>query len=136
MKKLTTALAIALGLTLALPVIAGVISPKTIAGAKTVNAKQAKKLFDRGVIFIDVRKDKPFAAGRVPDAVHITFKKFRKKTLGEHVKLNQPVVIYSGGHESLEASRVVRLAVKWGYKKVYYYRDGFPSWKKSGYPVE
>ncbi|MDH5408597.1 MAG: rhodanese-like domain-containing protein [Gammaproteobacteria bacterium] len=113
------------------------ISPKVVPGAKTVNAQQAKKLFDQGVIFVDVRKDKDFAAGRVPDAVHIELKKvFNKGTLGEHVKQNQKVVIYCNGHSCLRSAKAAEKAVAWGFKKVYYYRDGFPSWKKSGYPVE
>jgi len=113
------------------------ISPKVINGAKTVNAQQAKKLFDQGVIFVDVRKDKDFAAGRVPDAVHIDLKKiYNKDTLAKHVKKDQPVVIYCNGHKCIRSAKASEMAVAWGYKKVYYYRDGFPSWKKSGYPVE
>lgn len=113
------------------------ISPKAISGAKTVNAMQAKKLFDKGVIFVDVRKDKDYAAGRVPDAVHIELKKvYNENTLGEHVKKNQAVVIYCNGHKCTRSAKAAEKAVAWGYKKVYYYRDGFPSWKKSGFPVE
>lgn len=101
-------------------------SPKSISGAKTVNAKQAKQLFDKGVIFIDVRKDKDFAAGRVPDAVHIELKKvYNDSTLGQHVKKNQAVVIYCNGHKCTRSSKAAKQAVAWGYKKVYYYRDGF-----------
>lgn len=113
------------------------ISPVKVPGAKTVNAQQAKKLFDQGVIFVDVRKNKDFAAGRVPDAVHIELKKvYNKSTLGEHVKNNQKVVIYCNGHSCLRSSKAAQKAVAWGFKKVYYFRDGFPAWKKSGYPVE
>lgn len=112
-------------------------SPKKVSGAVTVNAQKAKQLFDKGVVFIDVRKDKDYAAGRVPDAVHIELKKvYNKETLSKHVKADQPVVIYCNGHSCTRSSKAAQKAVSWGYKKVYYYRDGFPSWKKNGYPVE
>jgi rhodanese-related sulfurtransferase len=77
---------VALGLTLALSAPAAGI-PKTIPGVKTVNAKEAKKLFDQGVIFVDLRSKRDFAAGRVPDAVHIEFHDvYSEATLGQHVK--------------------------------------------------
>lgn len=113
------------------------VSPKKVHGAQTINAQKAKQLFDKGVVFIDVRKDKDFAAGRVPDAVHIELKKvFSKNTLGKVVKPGQPVVIYCNGDSCLRSSKASKKAVSWGYKNVYYFRDGFPAWKKSGYPVE
>jgi len=113
------------------------ISPKKVSGAITVDAKKAKQLFDKGVIFIDVRKDKDFAAGRVPDAMHIELKKvYSKATLGKAVKADQPVVLYCNGHSCLRSSKAAKKAVAWGFKNVYYFRDGFPSWKSSGYPVE
>ena len=112
-------------------------SPTKVSGATTVNAQKAKQLFDKGVVFIDVRKDKDYAAGRVPDAVHIELKKvYSKDTLGKHVKSDQAVVIYCNGHSCTRSAKAAEKAVSWGYKNVYYFRDGFPSWKKNGYPVE
>lgn len=113
------------------------ISPKKVSGAITVDASKAKQLFDKGVVFIDVRKDKDFAAGRVPDAIHIELKKvYSKNTLGKVAKANQAVVVYCNGHSCMRSSKAAKKAVAWGYKKVYYFRDGFPAWKSNGYPVE
>jgi len=112
-------------------------SPKKVNGAVTIDAKKAKQLFDKGVVFIDVRKDKDYAAGRVPDAIHIELKKvYSKDSLAKAAKMNQPVVIYCNGHSCMRSSKAAEKAVSWGYKNVYYFRDGFPSWKSSGYPVE
>ena len=96
MKRLTAllALALALGLALGAPAFAAGI-PETVSGARTVNAAQAKQLFDKGVVFVDLRSKRDFAAGRVPDAVHMEFRKvFSEAALGRHVKRDQPVVIY------------------------------------------
>ena len=113
------------------------VSPEFIDGATTVDTAKAKELFDSGVLFVDVRKDKDWAAGRIPDAVHIELKKaFNEDALSAEVEKDEPVVIYCNGHKCLRSSEAANLAVGWGFSKVYYYRDGFPAWKAAHYPVE
>lgn len=113
------------------------VSPTNVTGAITVDAKKAKALFDKGVIFVDVRSNKDYAAGRIPDSVHIELKKiYNKDSLGKHVKPGDAVVIYCNGHSCLRSSKAAAQAVSWGYNKVYYFRDGYPSWKSAGFPVE
>lgn len=135
MKKLITALSIVAAMAFAVPAVAKE-DPMKVPGAKTINAMQAKKLFDQGVIFVDVRRDKIFAKGRIPDAVHIEMRKvYNQQTLGEHVKLNQKVVIYYDG-TCKRCYKAVEQAVSWGFAKVYYFRDGYDAWVGAGYPVE
>lgn len=113
------------------------VSPETVAGATTVDAAAAKKLFDEEVMFIDVRKDKDWAAGRIPGAEHIELKKiFSEKTLSEFVKKGQDVVIYCNGPKCMRSSKASVKAVEWGFKKVHYFRGGLPAWKIANYPVE
>ncbi len=113
------------------------VSPVEIAGAKTVSASEAKALFDEGAIFVDVRKDSDWEAGRVPDAVHIELKKkYSTDTLGEEVKKEEKVVIYCNGEKCMRSSKATAMAVEWGYSNVFYFRDGFPAWKAAGYSVE
>lgn len=112
-------------------------SPENVAGATTVDAAKAKALFDSGVLFVDVRSDKDWAAGRIPDAVHIELKKvFNEQSLGAEVKKDDPVVLYCNGHSCMRSSKAAANAVSWGFSKVHYFRDGFPAWKAAGYPVE
>ena len=112
-------------------------SPETVAGAITIDASDAKKLFDQEVMFIDVRKDKDWTAGRIPGAEHIELKKvYSEKTLGEFVKKDQLVVIYCNGPKCLRSSKASAMAVDWGFKKVRYFRGGLPAWKAASYPVE
>lgn len=115
----------------------GKISPTTVDGAKSVNAAEAKALFDKGSIFVDTRKDKDWSAGRIPDAIHLDVKKkLSEETLGKEVKKGDSVVMYCNGESCLRSSKATAMAVGWGYSNVYYFRDGFPAWKAAGYPVE
>lgn len=112
-------------------------SPTSVDGATTIDAAKAKELFDKEVVFIDVRSNKDWNAGRIPGAVHIELKKvYNEAALGKHAKKDKPVVIYCNGAKCHRSSKASAKAVKWGYKKVYYFRLGFPAWKKAGYPVE
>lgn len=112
-------------------------SPETVAGAKTVSNTEAKALFDKGVLFVDVRSAKGFKKGRIPDALFLDLKKgFSKESLSAEAGLSDPIAIYCQGPKCKRASVGVKKALSWGFKEVYYYRDGFPGWKKEGYPVE
>ena len=118
-------------------VVAKEPSPESVAGATTVDASKAKELFDKGVLFVDVRSDKDWAAGRIPDAVHIELKKvYSEDTLGKEAKKADAVVLYCNGHSCHRSSKASAKAVAWGYSNIYYFRDGFPAWKSAGYPVE
>jgi rhodanese-related sulfurtransferase len=113
------------------------MSPETIPGATTISATEAKKLFDEGIPFVDVRKNSDWEAGRVPEAYHIELKKvFSESELGKVVKTDEPFVIYCNGPKCMRSSRASAMAVKWGFSKVHYFRDGFPAWKAAEFPVE
>ncbi len=113
------------------------VSPQTIAGAITVDTTKAKQLFDQGVLFVDVRRDSDWDNGRVPDAAHLELKKvFSKESLSEEAGVNEPIVIYCNGEKCMRSSKATTLAIEWGFKKIYFFRDGFPAWKQASFPVE
>ncbi len=112
-------------------------SPETVAGATTVTPQVAKTMFDDGAIFIDVRSQTDWDAGRIPDAIHLNVKSaLSKEALLEEVSLEDPLVFYCNGHACMRSSKAAGMAVTWGFKNVYYFRDGLPAWKTAGYPVE
>lgn len=113
------------------------ISPESVTGAETVDSSKAKALFDKGVLFVDVRSDKDWSAGRIPDAIHLNVKTaFNEESLLKEAKKNEEIVLYCNGESCLRSSKASAMAVGWGFSKVYYYRLGFPDWKAAGYPVE
>jgi len=110
------------------------VSPEAVKGATTVDATKAKSLYDKGVLFVDVRSDKDWAAGRIPKAVHIELKKkFSPESLAKNAKKSDIIVIYCNGPSCLRSSQASAKAVEWGYSKVFYFREGLPAWKVAGY---
>jgi rhodanese-related sulfurtransferase len=117
--------------------MAGAVSPMQVNGATTIDTAKARSLFDSEAAFIDVRKDSDWDAGRVPGAIHLDIKSvFNDENLSKDVEKNDPVVFYCNGESCMRSSDASKMAVDWGYSKVYYYRDGFPAWKSAGNPVE
>jgi len=111
-------------------------SPTQVEGATTVDAATAKALFDRGVPFVDVRGGS-YSDSHVPRAVHLNLATaFGEAELAEVASKDQEVVIYCGGPTCNRSSRACEMAVSWGFKKVYYFRGGYPGWKAAGYPVK
>jgi rhodanese-related sulfurtransferase len=113
------------------------VSPTEITGATTVDATAAKTLFDRGVSFVDVRSDEDWSLGYIPGAVHLdSDDAFGEESLSAAVAREQEVVIYCMGPRCLRSSEACAKAVSWGFTQVFYFREGFPAWKASGYPFE
>jgi rhodanese-related sulfurtransferase len=113
------------------------VSPLTVEGATSITTKQAKELFDAGVLFVDVRSQKAWNVGRIADSVLLDIKlNYTDKNLLAEMKKTDPAIIYCNGKTCLRSAKGAMLAVKWGFTNIYYYRDGYPAWKKAGFPVE
>ena len=113
------------------------ISPEIVPGATTIDTAKAKALFDRGAVFVDVRSDADWEAGRIPGAVHLEWDKvLTEASLATIVQKDREVVMYCNGVKCPRSSKAAAAAVTWGFTKVYYYRLGFPDWKAAGEPVE
>ena len=110
-------------------------SPTEVEGATTVDVTAAKALFDRGVPFVDVRNDRYYGAGHISGAAHLRVSTaFSESALADVASKNQEVVIYCDGPWCPASSEACEMAVSWGWKKVYYFREGYPGWKAAGYP--
>jgi adenylate cyclase len=111
--------------------------PAEIEGAETVGATKAKALFDRGVPFVDVRKDPDWNSERIPGAVQLLlyadFSEFNLSRIGAK---DDEVVVYAYGLHSGYSTTAIMRAITWGYEKIYFFRGGFPAWKAAGLPVD
>lgn len=112
-------------------------SPEHVEGAISTSVLEAKKLFDQGVVFIDVRNPRYFAKSHIPNAIHLDFKtNFDESILDDVAKKDQKIVIYCSGVKCSRSYRASEKALSWGFTKVYYFRGGFAEWKKMGYDTE
>lgn len=112
------------------------LSPTSVAGAITIDAEDAKKLLDQGVVFVDVRTLEVWKLGHIPGAKLLDLKTdFAEEKLGALVSRDQKVVIYCEGPTCLRSSKACAMAVSWGFKKVHYFRGGFPAWRAAGYSI-
>ncbi len=111
-------------------------APEQVEGAVTVTTKRAKALMNQGVVFIDVRRATDYQAGHIQWAVLLDLKQdLTEAALLNVVKKHQAVVFYCNGVLCQRSAIASKKAVDWGWKKVYYYRGGFPAWKDAGLPV-
>lgn len=111
-------------------------SPEHVEGSITTSVQQAKALFDKGVVFIDVRNPRLYAKGHIVGAHHLDLKNgFSEDALAALVDREQPLVIYCSGVKCSRSYRASAKAVSWGFNKVHYFRGGIVDWKNAGYPV-
>lgn len=113
-------------------------SPTQLEGAKTINAKEAKALWQQGATFIDTRKDSDWAAGRIPGALHVNVKTadYNANYIARYINKSDPVVTYCNAEKCHRAYKGAKKLVEFGYNQVFYFRLGFPAWKNSGFPYE
>ena len=119
-------------------IVSAAEAPLDIAGAHTVDAERIIALIDTtpGLVIIDSRKAEDFAAGAIEGAISLTDTEMTKDKL---VKIapnrSKPILFYCNGLKCGRAANAVIMAVKWGYKDVYYYALGMAEWQERGLPL-
>ena len=122
-------------------------TPTSIPGGTYVTTAQAKEQFDKGALFIDSRVPAEYAEQHIKGAVSIVYRE-------KHGKVSQidpedrmdmsklpadkakALVFYCNGSPCWRGYKGAVAAIKAGYSKVHWYRDGLPAWKAASYPVE
>jgi rhodanese-related sulfurtransferase/ABC-type phosphate/phosphonate transport system substrate-binding protein len=122
----------------------GYFTPRTLAGTTIVDAKTVAQLLQGGAVYVDTRNDAEFNAGHVPGAVLVPYHEKSAKEADfdpshdsfEVAKLgpdrNAPLVFGCNGPECWKSFKAIQAAMKAGYRKVYWFRGGFPEWRSSG----
>ena len=113
------------------------VSPMFVSGANSIDVTEAKQLFDRGVVFIDVRDVTDWRIGHIKGAISQDSElRFTEEALSAVIQRDEAAVIYCHGSRCLRSSEAVKKAISWGFTNIYYFRDGFPAWKIAGYPYD
>lgn len=122
----------------------GYFTPRALTGAAVVGAKEVAALLQAGATYVDTRTDAEFKAGHVPGAVLVPYveksakdadfdagqDKFDLAKLG--ADREAPLVFACNGPECWKSYKASQAAVKAGYRKVHWFRGGFPEWRSSG----
>jgi rhodanese-related sulfurtransferase len=123
-------------------------TPASLAGATVVTAEKAKSLMDGGAPMIDARVANEYAEAHIKGAKNVPYKEKSAKAADFDAKQdsfdlaklpadkNAPIIFQCNGAECWKSYKAAHEAMKAGYKKVYWFRGGFPEWKAKGYPVE
>ncbi len=101
-----------------------------VKGAVRLSKSEVKDLFDKGVLFVDVRKEEQWKLGHVPKAYHLDVMDdgFNKKALLEKAKFGDKIVIYGESLPCLSAPAATKRIVGYGFTNVHYYIGGYPIW--------
>ncbi len=123
-------------------------TPSTVKGVEIIDSAKAKSLMDSGVKMYDVRVANEYAESHIKDTISIPYKNNSTNTVDFDGKLDvwdisklpadkaQPIIIQGNSPIGWRHYKASVLAVKAGYKKVYWLRNGIAEWKSKGLPME
>lgn len=135
-------------LLLPLPSLASDETPPTIPGAKTVTAGEVQQLITQGAKVFDLRKKAAYVEKHIVTATHIGYDEKSAKSASFDASVdrfdldrlpqdkNAKLVFYGHGPDGWKAYKGAVLAIKAGYKNVYFFRSGFSEWTSKGLPSE
>lgn len=140
--------AAALALSLSMGLACAVDNPTTLAGAAIVTPEQARDLQGKGAVIVDARAAAEFAESHIDGAISVPYKEKSDKKPDfdasvDSVDLSKlpadkaaNIVTYCNGHDCWKSYKLSTAAIKAGYTKVHWLRDGLPGWKAKGFPVK
>lgn len=112
-------------------------TPLKIDGVNVVSIKEAKKLYDKGAVFLDARVKTNYNLAHIEKAVWF----YDQDSIQDNSKIitldkNKPYVTYCHNTVCPRSAVLALLLVDNGFSKVYWMRDGIIEWDKSGLPTK
>ena len=103
----------------------------------TVNLQQAKRLYELGATFIDIRDRDAWQIGHIDKALHYDFyEELSAIKSNDAINKDTPLVFYCDSSECLQAAYASAVSLFWGYDKVFYFQDGYFAWLLKDYPIQ
>ncbi len=112
--------------------------PDSIPGTTRVSAEEVIGLVEKhdDLVIVDARKRSDFAKGHIDGAVSLPDTETTPESLAAVVpNKDTPVLFYCNGVKCGRSVTSAKLAIKWGYRKVYWFRGGVEEWMEKGYPL-
>ncbi len=104
-----------------------------LSGLNQVSTAEATRLINDDALMLDVREDKEWAEGHIPNARHIPMAQLSTR-LSELDKFKAKPIVVScrSGHRSASVCRTLK---KNGFENVHNLAGGILAWEQAGLPV-
>ncbi|MGE5621042.1 MAG: rhodanese-like domain-containing protein [archaeon] len=107
-----------------------------LEGPKSISLKEALKLHEANVTFIDARDSEDFLRGHIENAISIPYNEFGKyKTKLSGIPKDEPLVSYCGGSDCELSIMLGSKLASMGYSKVFVFFGGWDSWTEAKYAI-
>ncbi|MBZ0104242.1 MAG: rhodanese-like domain-containing protein [Sulfuricella denitrificans] len=114
------------------------VAPVNVPGATSVSAERLIELAasTSQLLIIDSRRREEFDKGHIEGAVNLLDTDMTQSALSRLApKPDTPLLFYCNGERCLRSSNAAKLALDWGYQKVYWFRGGWKEWSDKNLPV-
>lgn len=109
-----------------------------IPGVTRVSAEEVVDMINRLplLVVVDSRRKDEFAQGHIEGAINIDDTEMTPAKLEKLApRRDTPLLFYCNGERCLRSSIAAKLALKWGYQNVYWFRGGWQEWSAKYMPV-
>ncbi|MGA7179072.1 MAG: rhodanese-like domain-containing protein [Thiobacillaceae bacterium] len=104
-----------------------------ISGVSQVGTAEATRLINDDALVLDVREDKEWAEGHLPNAKHIPLAQLPKRISELDKYKDRPVVVSCrSGHRSASACRTLK---KNGFQQAHNLTGGIIAWEQANLPI-
>jgi len=118
---------------------AGKEMPSTLEGVHNVTGADAYKMWkEKKAVVLDCRPKAQYDTEKIEGAEMFTADDFiTNPAMAEKLDKDKTYLLYCNGVKCWRSTSVAYILAKhFGFKNIYWYRDGINDWKKNNYPVE
>jgi rhodanese-related sulfurtransferase len=113
-------------------------APDTVAGTTRITAETVIDLAGAlpNLVIIDNRHAEEFAKGHIEGAINLLDTELRRANLTRLApRTDTPLLFYCNGERCLRSSHAAKMAVGWGYTRIYWFRGGWQEWMNKQLPI-
>lgn len=111
--------------------------PASLEGIPLVNGNEVKALKAKGAEILDNRIKAQYDTEKIEGAKWFFCDDLLKNpSMADSLDKEREYVLYCNGIKCWRSPAVAVMLHDKGFKKIYWYREGIPDWKKRGFPTE